>query len=195
MTARKRQEDWRPKGAGLSHADDQWFEAWAIVMIENNPTPTWETAIALWRGLPSAWPATRDRILRRMFKVAGGRGDGWSPKLVKRFAEIAHVVFADTEARDRVHQAEALQKAARYKARHPEASWNDIAEVVGAEKEALRKWTKRSDFKKYKEDEEHLIETELKTWQSLPRQSDGPCSDEGFSIDGEPADFDATTRK
>jgi hypothetical protein len=144
-------------GIKVTSDDNQWFEALALATIERSPTLAWENAVALWRGLPSVWPSTRDRILRRMLVVAAKRGDPWSAKLVRRFAEAAIPAFADTKVRGRVHDAEGLQRAAHYVARHPGASWGEIAKAAGAKRETVRQWIDRADFKKHRADEELRI--------------------------------------
>ena len=149
MTARK-----------LSRDDNEWFEALAIATIERTPTLAWENAIALWRLLPSVLPFTRDRILRRMLDKAAKRGDPWSAKLVKRFAEAARLAFADTKARGRVHDAEALRRAAHYTAHHPDATAYEIAKAIGAKGSTVRQWPGRQDFQQHRKDEEYLIELE-----------------------------------
>jgi hypothetical protein len=140
-----------------SSDDNQWFEALALDTIERGPTPAWGSAVALWRLLPSAWPSTRDRILRRMLEEAAKRGEPWPARLVKRFAEAAKPAFTDTQARARVHDREGLQMAARYVAHHLQASWGEIAKAAGTTKENVRQWRKRPDFAKYVNDEEYLI--------------------------------------
>lgn len=154
MTARREKNQADKK---LSSDENQWFEALALATIERRPTSAWESAVALWRGLPLVWPSTRDRILRHMLIEAAKRGDPWPAQQVKRFAEAAISAFADTQARARIHDREGLQMAARYVAHHPQASWGEIAKAAGTTKENVRQWRKRSDFAKYVKDEEFLI--------------------------------------
>jgi hypothetical protein len=145
------------------------FEALALAMIEQSPTATWKNAIPLWRGLPSVRSYTRDRILRRMLEVAVKRGDPWSAKLVERFAEAAILAFADTKARGRVHDAKALQLAARYKAHHPDATAYEIAKAVGVKSSTVRQWPDRRDFQQHRKDEEFLIELERHRIAGFPK--------------------------
>jgi hypothetical protein len=154
MTARQEKNQADKK---LSSDENQRFEALALATIECRPTSAWGSAVALWRGLPLVWPSTRDRILRRMFEEAAKRGEPWPARLVKRFAEAAKPVFADTQARSRVRDREGLQMAARYVAHHPQASLGAIARAAGTTKWNVRQWRKRSDFAKYVKDEEYLI--------------------------------------
>jgi hypothetical protein len=158
MTARK--------GNKLSRDDVERFEALAIATIEGDPTTKWEASVKLWRWLPLVWPSTRDRIIRRALVIAAERNDSWSATLVKRFAEAAIPAFDDTRARGRVHNAEALQKAARYKARHPKASLNDIAKDARVKRDTVRDWLGRGgrpgrrDFCRYYCDEWYQINLE-----------------------------------
>jgi hypothetical protein len=181
------------RGIKVTSDDNQWFEALAIAMIERTSTAVWENAIALWRGLDtersSVWPSTRNRILRRMLEVTAVRGDPWSAKLVRRFAEVTIPAFADTKARGRVHDAEGLRKAARHKARHPQASWNELAKAAGVPRDTVRQWCRveqdadgqwrgRADFEKYVADEKVLIKAARDQRQRVS------ASDEGFYING-----------
>ena len=172
MTARQGKRD----SGKTTSEQNQWFETLAIATIERLPTTAWENAVALWRGLaPSSarrlpslrgtevepfgavWPSTRDRILRRMLAVAARRGEPWSAKLVKRSAAAAIPVFANTKARNRVQDAEGLQRAARHVAHYPKASWSEIAKAAGVSRDTVRHWRSRSDFEKYVKDEEFQI--------------------------------------
>lgn len=161
---------------------NRWYEALALAMIERSPTAAWENAIALWRGLPQAWPSTRDRILRRLLEVAAKRGDPWSANLVKRFAAATIPAFRDTKARDRVHNAEGLRKAARYIARNPKASWNELAKAAGVPRDTVRQWCRekqdadgqwsgRGDFEKYVADEKVLIKVEEAASAPKPKRA------------------------
>jgi hypothetical protein len=154
MTTR---QDKRPAANRTTGDQNQWFEALALATIERTPTSAWENAVALWRRLPLVWPSTRDRILRRMLDEAARRGDPWPAKLVERFAEAAIPAFADAKARGRVHDVEGMKRAARYVAHHPSASWGEIAKAAGANRETVRQWVDRADFKKHRDDEELQI--------------------------------------
>jgi hypothetical protein len=141
----------------MTSDENRWFEKEALTALERLPTSAWENMVALWRGLPSARPSTRGRILRCILEEGARRGDPWSANLVKRFAGAAIPAFVNSKARSRVHNAEAMQKAARYQAKHPKASLNKIAAAAGAPRDSIRQWIKRPDFKKYKDDAEFLI--------------------------------------
>jgi hypothetical protein len=102
---------------------------------------------------------TRDRILRRILIEADNRDEPWPAQLVKNFAKVGKLAFADTQARARIHDGEGLQMAARFVGHHPRASLSEIAKAAGATREIVREWRKRPDFAKYMKDEEFLIRT------------------------------------
>jgi hypothetical protein len=143
--------------ATLSQQVNDWFEQLALCEIERLPTAAWEDLI-VWRWLPKAFPATRKRILARFLSVAQKRGEALSARFVRRFAGHACREIGAKPIQTAVRDQTGFQAAARYRARHPGASWNDLAKATSVKKSTLRQWRGRADFEKHIEDEKARLE-------------------------------------
>jgi hypothetical protein len=142
MTKRK-----PPARAKLNPDDNQWFESRMIAELERLPTRAWEN-MGMWRRILWApWPSTRRRLLAHMIELADKRGDPLSAKFVKRFAPHLIQALGVPQARGRIHDKEALKRAAEYRAANPKASWNDLARAAGVKRSTVRQWGQSAEFK------------------------------------------------
>lgn len=148
-----------PAKASLTADDDAWFEALQVREFNSLPTSAWDHALAFWQMLPKAHPSTRRRLLMDLLARCADRRDAPPQQLVDWIGRELNV---SKRPRARVRDPAKLREAAKFEARNPSASLEEIAAAIGipGKKTTILSFRKNPEFKRYLSDEKFLFELE-----------------------------------
>jgi hypothetical protein len=154
--------------------DDQpeRIEREAIDWIKRTPTEHWVTMARSWLQW---WPAlsltAQKRILSTILRQAIERGDSWPAELVQHVARrLQEHLKVGEQPRSRIRNTAALRKAAEYRAHHPEASWNELANAAGVDQATVRQWAQMPEFARYETDARFLLELDDERLKKLRQE-------------------------
>jgi hypothetical protein len=132
-----------PKESSLTPEEDAWFEALAEREFDRLSAPPLSNDSAIWRLLPLAHPSTRRRLLMLILAKCANCGCAPPPQLVDA---IGRELDVSKSPRGRVADLSKLKDAARFHARNPSSSLEEIAAAVGGKKTTIRSFMGRPEF-------------------------------------------------